>query len=135
MKLKELEKRKRLINFIIDLIVIAILIEITIRIEELVAFKTLLKVFRVIIILGGYYIPMEYFLGKTIGKYVTKSKVVSLDGTKISFRASVIRFLCRWIPFEFASLALGSDAKAWHDVLSKTLVVEDAKNYLNKWNS
>ena len=123
--MKETSKRKRLLNFVIDLITIALLMEITFRIEDLVDYKAPIKILRVIIVFGGYYIPMEYFLGKTIGKFITKSKVVNKDGTKISFRTSIIRYLCRWIPFEFTSLALGYGAKAWHDVLSKTLVIEE----------
>jgi len=122
---KETSRKKRLVNFIVDIIVIGILMEITFRIEEVVDYKIFVKTLRVIIVLGGYYILMEYFIGKTVGKYITKSKVVNYDGSKISFRTAIIRNLCRWIPFEFMSLALGNDAKAWHDTLSKTQVVED----------
>ena len=125
--MKETSKRKRILNFVIDLIVIAVLMEITFRIEDLVDYKTLVKTIRVIIVFGGYYIFMEYLFGKTIGKFITKSKIVNLDGTRISFKTAIIRYICRWIPLEFASLALGHDAKAWHDVLSKTLVIEDDK--------
>jgi uncharacterized RDD family membrane protein YckC len=121
----ETSKKKRLINFIVDLIVIGVLMEVTFRIEEVVESKEAIKMLRVIIVCGGYYIPMEYFFGKTVGKIITKSKVVSSDGSRISFRTSVIRNLCRLIPFEFASLALGYDAKAWHDTLSNTCVVEE----------
>ena len=121
---KETSKAKRLLNFMVDIVVIGILMEITFRLEESVDYKILIKTLRVIIVLG-YYILMEYFTGKTVGKFITKSKVVNNDESKISFKTSVIRYLCRWIPFEFVSLALGSDAKAWHDTLSKTQVVED----------
>lgn len=128
--MEETSKRKRLLNFVVDLITIAILMEITFRIEGLIEYKAPIKTLRVIIVFGGYYIPMEYFFGKTIGKFITKSKVVNRDGTRISLKTSIIRYLCRWIPFEFASLALGYDAKAWHDVLSKTLVIEEEnKNF------
>lgn len=122
---KEAGRKKRLINFIVDIITIGILMEITFRIEEIVDYKTLIKSIRVIIVFG-YYVSMEYLLGKTIGKYFTKTKVVNIDGSKISFRTAIIRYICRWIPFEFASLGLGSDAEAWHDTLSKTKVIEDS---------
>ena len=131
MKLKETSKKKRLINFLVDLLVIAILMEITFRIESMVENEAPIKALRVIIVFGGYYIPMEYLLGKTVGKYITKSKVVNRDGSKINLKTAIIRYLCRWIPFEFASLALGYDAKAWHDTLSKTYVIEE-KNFHNK---
>lgn len=125
MHLIEASKKKRLINLIIDIIVIALLVGITIRIENNIESKILIKTIRAITVFGGYHILMEYFLGKTIGKYVTNSKVVNKDGSKIDFRTAVIRYMCRFIPFEFASLALGYDAKAWHDTLSKTYVIED----------
>ena len=121
--MKETAKSKRLLNFVIDITVIAILMEITFRLENTLEYKTPIKTLRVIIVLGGYYIPMEYFFGKTVGKFITKSKVVNRDGTRISIKTSIIRYLCRWIPFEFISLALGNDAKAWHDVISETVVI------------
>ncbi len=120
----ETSKKKRLINFIVDLCTIFILIEITVQVEGLLAKNNPMKILRMVIVFGGYYIPMEYFLGRTLGKYVTGSMVVNRDGTRISFRTAVIRYLCRWIPFEYLSLALGHDAKAWHDVLSKTYVIQ-----------
>lgn len=124
----ETSKKKRLINFIVDLIIFAIIIEITGQIEELVTSKEPVKILRLLLVLGGYRIPMEYFLGKTIGKYVTKTKVVNREGNRISFKEALIRSICRWmIPFEFLSLGLGADAKAWHDVISKTYVIDDNK--------
>lgn len=125
MNFKETSKRKRLIGFVIDLASIGILMDITFRIEGVVDFKGSAQILRAAILFGGYYILMEYFLGKTVGKYITKSKVVNRDGSKINFRTAVIRYLCRWIPFEYVSLALGNDAKAWHDILSKTYVIDD----------
>ncbi|OOV16121.1 RDD family protein [Flavobacterium sp. LM4] len=122
---KEAGRKKRFINFIVDIITIGVLMEITFRIEEIVDYKTLIKNIRIIIVFG-YYVSMEYLFGKTIGKYFTNTKVVNVDGSKISFRTAIIRYICRWIPFEFASLALGSDAEAWHDTLSKTKVIEDS---------
>ncbi|MBA3898729.1 MAG: RDD family protein [Bacteroidetes bacterium] len=127
MELIEASKKKRLINFIIDIITIVILVAITVQIEFMVDNKMPIKILRVLIIYGGCYIPMEYFFGKTVGKFVTRSRVVNRDGSKITFRTAVIRYLCRWIPFESVSLALGYDAKAWHDMLSKTYVIQESR--------
>jgi len=74
---------------------------------------------------GAYSIVSEYFFRKTIGKYFTKTKVVFKKGVKPEFRLIVIRTWARIIPFEFLSLGLGIDAKAWHDILSNTMVVND----------
>ena len=123
----EASKKKRLLNFIFDLIAIGLLIEITFQLEALVANTTVLELLRIFIIYGGYYILLEFFLGKTLGKFLTKTRVVNEEGEKIDFRQAVIRFLCRWIPFEFLSLGLGVDAKAWHDTLSKTHVIDEVK--------
>ena len=121
----ETAKRKRLINLVVDLIVIALLMEITFRLEDLTDFKEPIKILRVIIVFGGYRIPMEYYFGETVGKYITKTTVIDYGGNKITFKAALVRSLCRWIPFEFLSLGLGADAKAWHDLISKTYVVDD----------
>jgi uncharacterized RDD family membrane protein YckC len=125
--MKETRKRKRLYGFIIDLIVIGLLMEITFRLEELMTYQSAIRTLRVAIVFGGYHILMEYFLGKTVGKFVFKTRVVNKGGNKISFKEAVIRFVSRLIPFEFASLALGIDARAWHDVLSKTYVIDELK--------
>ena len=127
MEQKEASKRKRLINFIIDVLVILLLMEITFQIEEILENKLPIKILRLIMVFG-YYILLEYFLGKTVGKFVTKTRVVDKKGNKIDFRTAIIRYLCRWIPFEFLSLGLGADAKAWHDVLSKTHVIDENRS-------
>ena len=102
-----------------------LLMEITFRLEELTTYQTAIRTLRVATIFGGYHILMEYFLGKTVGKFVFKTRVVNRYGNRISLKEAVIRFVSRFIPFEFASLALGIDARAWHDVLSKTYVIDD----------
>lgn len=125
MEIKETSKRKRLINFIVDLIALILLTELTIWIEDKIEFKSITQFSRIITWLGGYYIPLEFFSGKTIGKYITKTKVVNRKGEKIDLRQAVIRYMCRWIPFEFASLTLGHDARAWHDLISNTYVIDE----------
>lgn len=123
--MQETRKRKRLYGFIVDLIVIVLLMEIAFSLGELMRYEAAISNLTVAIILGGYYILMEYFLGKTVGKFVFKTRVVNKKGNRISFREAVIRLISRLIPFEYASLALGIDARAWHDVLSKTYVIDD----------
>lgn len=62
--------------------------------------------------------------GKTLAKYVSKTRTVSKDGHKISTRQAVIRSLARFIPFESLSF-LGVVSKGWHDSIAGTLVVTD----------
>lgn len=69
-----------------------------------------------------YYFIMEATTGKTIGKMITGTKVVNMDGGAISTGQAVGRALCRFIPFEAFSF-LGSTAVGWHDSIPKTRVV------------
>ena len=67
---------------------------------------------------------MEFSLGKTVGKMLTKSTVVREDGGRITLGQAFGRSLCRLIPFDAFSF-LGSTAVGWHDSISKTRVVKD----------
>jgi uncharacterized RDD family membrane protein YckC len=78
-----------------------------------------------ILILLGYYTIMEgAFNGKTVGKYLTKTRALREDGSSLGWDKALIRSLCRLIPFEGFSY-LGSNLLGWHDTISKTMVVED----------
>lgn len=68
-----------------------------------------------------YYILFEYFLNKTIGKFLTRSIVVTETDTKLSFKSCLLRTLIRFVPFEAFSI-LSSDSKMWHDKWTKTVV-------------
>jgi uncharacterized RDD family membrane protein YckC len=74
------------------------------------------------IIILIYYVLFEATTGRTPGKYLTGTKVVTLDGKKPSFGQIIIRTLCRFIPFEPFS-CLGTYPRGWHDRISKTMVV------------
>ncbi|MFT5848845.1 RDD family protein [Psychroserpens sp.] len=74
-----------------------------------------------------YYTPLETLTkGRTLGKYITKTKVVLYDGSEPTFNEILVRSLCRLIPFEQFSF-FGEDGKGWHDSISKTYVVDIAK--------
>ncbi len=71
----------------------------------------------------SYYTLFEFFLGKTPGKFMTRTRVVGLQGERPDFRTVLWRSLCRLIPFEgFVYLY---EKNIWHDTLSKTQVVMD----------
>jgi uncharacterized RDD family membrane protein YckC len=78
----------------------------------------------------GFFAGMIYFstfeaaTGRTIAKFITKTKVINENGEKPDFGTILIRSLCRFIPFEPLSFLL-SETSGWHDRLSKTLVVEN----------
>ena len=71
-----------------------------------------------------YYVTFETLTGRTLGKFITGTKVVDKNGEKPKFLTILIRTLCRFIPFEAFSF-LGAGATGWHDQLSKTEVIEN----------
>ncbi len=60
--------------------------------------------------------------GRTIGKMVTKTRAVRLDGSTLSFNDALKRSLIRIIPFEPLS-AFGGNP--WHDKWSDTKVIKE----------
>ena len=72
-----------------------------------------------------YYPIMEYKTGKTMAKFITQTRVVSIDNTKINADQVFKRSLYRLIPFEGFSF-LKIYPIGWHDLFSKTKVVNDS---------
>lgn len=73
----------------------------------------------------GYFVLMEYYLGKTLGKYITGTSVISIDGNPPTMKQIVGRTFSRLVPFEALSF-LGENG--WHDTWSDTRVI-NTKNY------
>lgn len=69
-----------------------------------------------------YYMITEGLSGRSLGKLITKTKVINMENEKPSFINILGRTMCRFIPFEAFSF-LG-DGKGWHDSISKTRVVK-----------
>lgn len=70
-----------------------------------------------------YYVPLEGMFGRTLGKLVTGTKVVDENGNPPTWGKAFGRTLCRFIPFEAFSF-FKSDARGWHDSISRTYVVK-----------
>lgn len=134
-------KGQRFVNFIIDYVVqliIGFLFGIVIAlIINFTQNETLYEWFFVeearwkdylfgIVILLIYYSVIESITAHSVGKYVTKTKIVMEDGSKPSASDIFLRTLCRLIPFEQFSF-LGDEARGWHDSMSKTIVVDKTK--------
>jgi len=78
-----------------------------------------------IVVITIYYTLQEYFLkGKTLGKFITKTRAVTEDDQPLTFGNAIGRSLCRLIPFEAFSF-LGESESGWHDRFSKTKVILD----------
>ncbi|QCW99178.1 RDD family protein [Aggregatimonas sangjinii] len=70
-----------------------------------------------------YYSFFEGVTGRSIGKFFTKTKVVTEDGDRPNFSVVLTRSLCRCIPFNAFSF-LANDGVGWHDKFSGTRVIE-----------
>jgi uncharacterized RDD family membrane protein YckC len=75
-----------------------------------------------------YYVPMEYFSGRTIGKLITNTKVIAENGAMPSFKSVLIRNLVRLIPFVDVLSFLGK--RGFHDSMSETMVVSAKIPYI-----
>lgn len=68
-----------------------------------------------------YYIVAEaMFKGQTLGKLITGTRAVRLDGSPVTWKDALFRTLCRIVPFEVFS---GFDTVTWHDKWTGTRVV------------
>ncbi len=71
-----------------------------------------------------YYVVCEYYLaGKTFGKYMTRTIVVTPAGQPPDLRQILIRSTLRFIPLEGIILLLKS--QSLHDEWSGTMVIEE----------
>lgn len=74
-----------------------------------------------------YYAVVESVTGgRSVGKYVTKTKAINQYGQRLDIGTVLKRTLCRIIPFDPLSF-LGSVPRGWHDSLSDTYVVDIEK--------
>ncbi|AXG74086.1 RDD family protein [Flavobacterium arcticum] len=132
---------KRLGNLLIDMIIRVVLVNLLDLIglglfyifdyDSMIMWTTNLDplqgFFLSILIVASYYIIIEVSTQRTIGKYITGTKVVCYDGTKPDARTIALRTVCRFIPFDAFSY-FAANPRGWHDSLSKTYVV-DVKEY------
>lgn len=70
-----------------------------------------------------YYWIMELSTGKTLGKYITRTKIVKEDGSQPNALNVLGRTLCRFIPFDFLTY-IGSKKRGLHDSVPKIYVIE-----------
>ncbi len=74
------------------------------------------------LVVVSYYIATEAVFGRSLGKMVTRTYVVSESGARPSFGQIVKRSLIRLVPFEFLSV-FRKNSLMWHDAGSGTRVV------------
>ncbi|MDF3067611.1 MAG: hypothetical protein K0R38_3212 [Polyangiaceae bacterium] len=71
----------------------------------------------------GFYLFFEGMFQATPGKFITRTRVVDLDGNKPGFGQILGRTLARFVPFEPFSF-FSSTKDGWHDRWSGTRVVQ-----------
>jgi uncharacterized RDD family membrane protein YckC len=82
-----------------------------------------------------YMVLMEGFAGgQTLGKLITRYRVVRNDGTPPSLKQILLRTLIRFVPFECLSVFLFDRKGMWHDRWSRTFVVKVPDNFLSRKN-
>lgn len=133
---KELDSRKvpswtRLIHFVVDVIgffltamILGLIFELFLPTSDQ-DIMTLLGLGLILIAFFLYFVYMEYKYQKTIGKFLTKTKVVMNDGRKPELNEIFIRTACRLIPFDRISFLFTRNGL--HDRLSNTTVIKDEK--------
>jgi uncharacterized RDD family membrane protein YckC len=123
---------KRFLNYLIDLIVFYVIMFVLgillvrqiyeWRLESGEAAATLkLQLVAIFILLLYYFLCEAFSGGRTIGKFVTGTKVVNEDGTDITMNTALLRTLCRLVPFEPLSTFGG---RPWHDKWTRTYVID-----------
>jgi len=70
-----------------------------------------------------YYFSLEFSTGRTLGKLITRTKVVDEEGNKPSWRKILGRTFTRIVPFEPFSF-LGKDGRGLHDRWPNTYVIK-----------
>lgn len=119
----------RVVNQLIDLLVIFVLWLIIIttiiyfgnynlRGDEEIPFLY----FLILPIFWSYYLIFEFLTQKTIGKFFTRTKVVTNKGGRPTFSHILVRTFSRSIPFEY--LAYFFNTNGLHDRISKTIVIK-----------
>lgn len=131
---------KRFLNYVIDRICFYIFIFIfsailivlgIIRIDVLSNINSAVDMLVTMLIYAIYMGSMEAILkGKSIGKYITKTRAVNTDYSPISARTAFLRGVSRIVPFEPFS-ALGAYCNPWHDSWTDTVVIDESKPVFN----
>lgn len=129
---------KRLLNYIIDLvlfyafifllgILLAIISPSSLDVLDEPGFGFIDRVITLILYAFFMFAQEALFKGKSLGKLITGTRAVNLDGTSISTNTALKRGFSRAVPFCVFS-ALGSPCNPWQDKWTDTLVMDEKKS-------
>ena len=116
---------KRALNYSYDLLFFAIIL-LALQFAGITLLMMFVTVWWIaLLMLFVYFVSMEIVMsGRSIGKYFTKTRVVTEHGYKPEMADYVIRGIGRVIPLSAISLLLGQK-KTYYDIFSKTCVIDD----------
>ena len=130
------DKNLRFVNWFVDTIVFYLLLILIVIILLLIAPQsmadtgggaTLFQYAIGFIIFIGYFGLVEGITkGKSLGKFLTRTRAVKVDGSAFTFSDAFKRGLSRAVPFEPFS-AFGD--RPWHDKWTDTVVIKEHKEY------
>ncbi len=130
-KLIPASKQKRFINYIVDQIVgMLFLVGFFLLLESVFVLgleniDPLLDQIISTLLFPIYYIFFEGLLkGKTLGKYVTGTRALTISGAHPSWGTIIKRSYSRIVPFEAFSF-LGERPDGWHDRWTDTMVIDE----------
>lgn len=113
-------REKRFINFVIDL---SIIIGVVKYFEGDLNLNVLYITSYIL-----YYTLFEWFTnGKTIGKFITKTRVIKDNGDSIAFKDAFLRSIIRIIPLEPWICLLTDYSYGWHDRWTNTIVLPESE--------
>jgi uncharacterized RDD family membrane protein YckC len=125
---------KRLINYLLDAILsIVLFFSFAKLVGEIDPENDWAGIIMAWVFFTGY--PLYYFVfeiafsGQSPAKFLTGTRAVHISGSPASGSNLIIRSLCRLVPFERFSF-LVNYKKGWHDVWSKTAVIDIKKSNL-----
>jgi uncharacterized RDD family membrane protein YckC len=110
---------QRFANYIIDVIAFVILYVVLLFAFDSFSNELFYPFMQYPILILYYTIFEGITQGRTLGKYITRTKVYKTDGGNITFKDAFLRSLSRLVPFEPFSAFNGYP---WHDKWTNTIV-------------
>lgn len=125
-QIKLADKGARYVNFLLDAVVFLVLFIVYNSVfSELRLFynwSTTLIIHSSVLYLF-YYTILEFLFNKTLGKFLTQTKVIRVDGKNHKFLNILGRNMARFIPIDFISFFFSK--QGIHDRISTTIVICD----------
>jgi uncharacterized RDD family membrane protein YckC len=124
---------QRFLNYLIDLVaqfLVGVVVGVAAQLSGAVWFLALSPITSLLVNLllaAAYFLFCESVFGRTAGKLITRTRVVSVSGETPRFLQILGRTFARFIPFEAFSF-FGPLAVGWHDSLSGTRVIRVERN-------